>query len=92
MTTIAVSTRGVTVECAKHSMRTSPAVSRAMPDHVLTVYTARNNGSSSVKGLTLIVTGVVVYDPVGGMAAYTNVVTVVSTTASTTGKCKGPGM
>lgn len=92
MTTIAGSTRGVTVECAKHSIRTTPAVSRAIPDHVFTVYTARNGGSSLVDGVTLKVTGVVVYDPVGGIAAYTNVVAVVSTTASTTGKCKGPGI
>lgn len=53
VTTIAVPTRGVTVECAKHLMRTTPAVSRTMPDHVLSVYTARNGGSSLVDGVTL---------------------------------------
>lgn len=50
--------------------------------HTLTVYTARGGGPSVLYGVS---------DPVGGMAAYTNVVTVGSAGVHSTGKCAGPG-
>lgn len=78
VTTILVSTAGVPVECTKPVVSTVPMASRPIPVHSLTVYTARVGDGVSTRD-----TGA--SDPVGGIAAYTNVGTVGSAVRTATG-------